>query len=74
MIIQARQVPDDLERNVDLPATAGGGQPKDEAHMTDEEKERARVAEEGGDASEVETKAEDHPQVNKQVQAAPKKK
>jgi hypothetical protein len=41
---------------------------KDEAHMTDEEKEQARVAEEGGGATEVETKAEDRAQVNKQVQ------
>ena len=74
IVIEARQVPDDLERNVDLPPTRAGGVPKDEAHMTDEEKEQAKVAEEGGDATEVETKAEDHPQVNKQVQNAPRKK
>ncbi len=67
-------MPDDLERNVDLPATAGGGQPKDEAHMTDEEKEQVKAAEEGRAAESVNVKAEDQRQVNKQVQAAPKKK
>ncbi len=38
--IDVRQVPDDLAREADLPPTEAGGQPKDEAHMTEAEKKR----------------------------------
>jgi hypothetical protein len=68
VVIESRQVEDDLERNVDLPKTEGGGQPKDEAHRKEEEEQNESAAQA------VEVKAEDRPQVNKQVQSAPKKK
>jgi hypothetical protein len=74
VVIESRTVPNDLQRNVDLPPTPAGGVAKDEEHMTDEEKEQARVAEAGGDATEVQGKSVDRPQVNKQVEQAPKKK
>lgn len=74
VIIEARQVPQDLERNVDLPPTEAGGVAKDEAHMSEEEKKKAKLAEEGKSPEEVEAKSVDQPPVNKQVQAAPKKK
>lgn len=38
--IEAKIEPDDLQRNVDLSSTEAGGQLKDEAHMTESEKNR----------------------------------
>jgi hypothetical protein len=67
LLIESRVVEDDLERNVDLPKTEGG-QAKDEAHRKEEEDQNE------SDAQSVEVKAEDKPQVNKQVQSAPRKK
>jgi hypothetical protein len=74
VIIEARTVPDDLERNVDLPPTEAGGVAKDESHMTDEEKKKAKLAEEGKSSEEVQARSVDQPPVNKQVQSAPNKK
>lgn len=36
--IEVRQVLDNIERNVDLPATEAGGRPKDEDHMSEKER------------------------------------
>ncbi len=41
--IETRTVPDDINRNVDLPPTRAGGKAKDEAHMSDEEKRRVQA-------------------------------
>lgn len=52
-VLETKIVPNDLERNVELPPTRAGGKAKDEAHMTDEEKEHAAAYERGEDVSEV---------------------
>lgn len=74
LMIEARTVPDDFERNVDLPKTRAGGSPRNEAHMTDWEKEDVKAADERRTPQAVEVKAEEQPQGNKQVQSAPRKK
>ena len=80
-VIETKAVADDLERNVDLPATEGGGQPKDEAHMTEAEKRRRleedRGEEEDGEAARapgLDKKSLDQPRENKMVGKAPTKK
>lgn len=70
-VIETKIVPDDLERNVELPPTEGGGQPKDEAHMTDEEKARAKAAERGEN---VQASSVEQPDVNKMVKRPAAKK
>ena len=67
-VMESREVPDDLERNVDLPPTAAGRSPKAEENMTDEEKKRLAEFEEN------DAKSVDAPRVNKMTEAPAKKK
>lgn len=53
--IEVRQVPNDLRREADLPATEAGGKPKDEAHMTEAEKKRRLKARQTEPAQEEKT-------------------
>lgn len=78
---QARMVPQDLERNVDLPPTEAGGKPKAEENLSDEEKERVAKYEKSGvdpdsaeGAAAAEGKAQDAPKVNKMADRPAAKK
>jgi hypothetical protein len=75
-VMESREVPKDLERNVDLPPTKAGGQPKAEENMTEEEKKRAEMAESGDVAAteDVGTMSVDAPRVNKMVDKPARKK
>ena len=55
--IETRTVPDDLQRNVDLPPTRAGGKPKAEENMTEEERKRAKAYEQNESDDEAEAAA-----------------
>jgi hypothetical protein len=61
---EVRQVPDDLNREADLPLIEAGGRPKDEAHMTEAEKKRRL---QDRKAAEPETRSMDASAVSKMV-------
>jgi polyhydroxyalkanoate synthesis regulator phasin len=68
--IEARRVPDDLQREADLPPTETGGRPKDETHMSESEKKRRLIQEE----AQAEAKAMDAPPQSKMVSRPAAKK
>lgn len=72
--IEVRQVPDDLQREADLPLTEAGGRPKDEAHMTEEEKKRRFQKGNQQTTEEGTTKSLDAPEVSKMVSRPQAKK
>lgn len=70
--LEVRHVPDDLQREADLPPTEAGGRPKDEEHMT--EKEKKHRLQNGEAQSQPETRSIDAPQVSKMVSRPQAKK
>ena len=81
--IETRTVPDDLQRNVDLPPTKAGGKPKAEENMTDEDRKRAKAYEENESDDEADDaaralrfqpKSVDGPQVSTMVSKPQAKK
>lgn len=70
-VMETHTVPDDLERNVELPPTEAGGQPKAKEKMTEEERARAEAAERGEN---TEARSVDQPEVNKMVKRPAAKK